>query len=314
MNNNTLVFAHLSDPHLSSLEHVRIRDLLNKRALGYLSWKRHRRREHLSEVLAALVCDLNLTRPDHVVVTGDLTHLGLPSEFRQVRQWLDTVGTPKNVTVVPGNHDAYVHTPWVRTFALWAPYMNSDIAPFSHPPSERTQTTFPSLRIRGPVAFIGLSTARPSAPFFATGSLGRKQLEDLGALLAETGRKALFRTVLIHHPPTSGTMSWRKRLTDRHALRSILAKHGVELVLHGHSHRSSLSQIDTRGGHTPVIGVPSASAIGLQSGRRAQYHIYQVTKHTESWNLRVDVRGYFPEDERFVSEAENELKVRLDEA
>lgn len=314
MSNNTLVFAHLSDPHLSSLEHVRIQDLLNKRVLGYLSWKRHRRREHLSEVLAALVCDLNLTRPDHVVVTGDLTHLGLPSEFRQVRRWLDTVGGPKDVTVVPGNHDAYVHTPWAQTFALWAPYMDSDMPASFHPSSQRTQTTFPSLRVRGQVAFIGLSTARPSAPFFATGSLGPKQLQHLGELLAETGRKALFRTVLIHHPPTSGTISWRKRLTDRHALRSILAKHGVELVLHGHSHRSSLSQIDTRGGRTPVIGVPSASAIGVRRGRRAQYHIYQVTKHAESWTVRLDVRGYSPGDERFVSEGGNELGMGLSKA
>jgi len=32
---------------------------------------------------------------------------------------------------------------------------------------------FPSLRVRREVALIGLSTARPSAPFLATGSLGR---------------------------------------------------------------------------------------------------------------------------------------------
>ena len=179
MNNNTLEFAHLSDPHLSSLEHVRIQDLLNKRAFGYLSWKRHRRREHLIEVLAALVCDLELTRPDHIVVTGDLTHLGLPSEFIQVRQWLETVGTPEDVTVVPGNHDAYVNTPWGQTFALWAPYMDSDASPSSHPSTQGAQAAFPSLRVRGPVAFIGLSTARPSAPFLAIGSLGEKQLQHL---------------------------------------------------------------------------------------------------------------------------------------
>ena len=33
-------FAQLSDPHLSSLEHVRARDLLKKLALGYLTRRR----------------------------------------------------------------------------------------------------------------------------------------------------------------------------------------------------------------------------------------------------------------------------------
>ena len=102
-----------------------------------------------------------------------------------------------------------------------------------------------------------------------------------------------------------------------HSLTSLqidLAKHGVELVLHGHSHRSSLSQIDTRRGRTPVIGVPSASAIGVRRGRRAQYHIYQVTKHAESWTVRLDVRGYSPGDERFISEGGNEFGMGLNNA
>ena len=66
-------FAQLSDPHLSSLEHVRARDLLNKRALGYLSWRRKRRFEHRPEVLAALQRDLSGIELDQLLVTGDLT-------------------------------------------------------------------------------------------------------------------------------------------------------------------------------------------------------------------------------------------------
>ncbi|RLA48224.1 MAG: metallophosphoesterase, partial [Gammaproteobacteria bacterium] len=43
-------FAQISDPHLSSLEGVHARDLLNKRVFGYLSWRRKRRFEHRAEV------------------------------------------------------------------------------------------------------------------------------------------------------------------------------------------------------------------------------------------------------------------------
>ena len=101
-----LYFAHLSDPHLTSLDGVRWRQLLNKRVLGYLSWRRRRRAEHRSEVLDVLLEDLGTTRPEHIVITGDLTHTGLPDEFHQARLWLDRLGAAERVTVVPGNHDA----------------------------------------------------------------------------------------------------------------------------------------------------------------------------------------------------------------
>jgi len=80
-----LYFAQLSDPHLTSLQHVRWQQLMNKRMLGYLSWHRKRRAEHRGEVLDALLCDLRRTRPEHILITGDLTHIGLPDEFRQAR-------------------------------------------------------------------------------------------------------------------------------------------------------------------------------------------------------------------------------------
>ena len=57
---------------------VRAADLFNKRALGYLSWRRKRRFEHRREVLEALQRDLRTVALDQLLVTGDLTHIGLP--------------------------------------------------------------------------------------------------------------------------------------------------------------------------------------------------------------------------------------------
>ena len=102
-------FAQISDPHLSSLEHVRARDLLNKRALGYLSWRRKRRFEHRPEVLDALARDLNIDELAQLLVTGDLTHIGLPSEFRQGKEWLQQLGAPQQVA----------STDRMRRFRIW---------------------------------------------------------------------------------------------------------------------------------------------------------------------------------------------------
>ena len=101
--------AHLSDPHLPPLPAPRLFDLAGKRALGYLNWTRNRHKFHRRDVLDALVADLEAQAPDHIAVTGDLVNLALEAEFAPARAWLrDASAPPDRVTVMPGNHDAYV--------------------------------------------------------------------------------------------------------------------------------------------------------------------------------------------------------------
>jgi 3',5'-cyclic AMP phosphodiesterase CpdA len=299
-------FAHLSDPHLTSLEHVRQRDLYSKRVLGYLSWRSRRREEHRQHVLEALLRDLGARGADHTVITGDLTHLGLPSECLEARVWLGRLGAPNDVTVVPGNHDMYAPDRWQETLAHWVPFMKADGVDAAA--SDR-YSVFPSLRVRGPVAFIGASSACPSAPFFATGRLGRRQLSALDELLERTGETALIRVLLIHHPPVGQVVGWRKRLRDAEPLRRILERRGVELILHGHAHRSTLETLVLDSAAVPVIGVPSASGIGLRPGRRAQYHLYRFEDRGGERSLSVEVRGYQHAEQAFVREGERTVPL-----
>ncbi len=303
-----LRFAHLSDPHLTTLEAVRWNQLLSKRVLGYLSWRRGRRAEHRSEVLDALVADMRGLHPQHIVVTGDLTHIGLPDEFRQARHWLERLGEGGDVTIVPGNHDAYARHTWSDTFALWEPWMRSD-ATTGQPSQDGDRPLFPSLRIRQGVAFIGLSSAVTTAPFLATGKLGAAQIERLKAVLRETGSQGLFRIVLLHHPAVGGAEKWRKRLTDTAALGEVLSEYGAELVLHGHSHRALQGHIQREGGDIPVFGIPSASAIGRKPGRAAQYYLYEVRSEGDKWRLDVQVRAYQPDRHLFTLAHEHHLSL-----
>ncbi len=288
-------FAQISDPHLSSLDAVRWRELCNKRVLGYLSWRRKRRFEHRAEVLDSLRQDLEECALDQLLVTGDLTHIGLPREFREARDWLQSLGDPGQVAVVPGNHDAYVAADWDATFALWRDYMGSDGGPAA------PGSLFPNLRVRGQIAFIGLSTACPKPPLLATGTAGAEQLERLPGLLLESARKRLFRVVYLHHSPLPGDERWRKRLTDAPALRDALVEHGAELVLHGHGHRASIATLETRHGPAPVVAVPSASALGLHGREPAQYNRYRVAGGNGDWRLQIESRRYARECARFVA-------------
>ena len=165
--------AHLSDWHTTSLEGCRWRDLASKRFLGWLSWRQRRRHHHRSEVLRALFKDLKRENPDHVAVTGDLTNVGLASEFEEAAQLLAELGPPSWVSLVPGNHDAYVPMPRSLTFDLWSEYMVSDdvleertsrSAAIAAP----TYDDFPTVRIRGPLALVGACSAVPT-PTSASG-------------------------------------------------------------------------------------------------------------------------------------------------
>lgn len=300
--------AHLSDPHLGAMPIPGLGQLAGKRAFGFLSWNLRRKAIHDGPVLPALVADLRQAAPDHVAVTGDVTNISLPKEFARAGGWLEGLGTPQDVTVVPGNHDAYVAVPWDQSLGHWSAFMagrrsdGQDRAPAD-------LEDFPFVRERDQVALIGVSTARPMPIRSAAGRIGETQLAALAGELAALGRRGLFRVVLIHHPPLGGEIHPRKRLLDAEALAAVVAEHGAELILHGHTHRSGLGRLPTPAGHAPVIGVPSASARPHKGKGHARYHLYRVARDGAGWKVEVEVRGVLPGLDGFHSEGRFSLAV-----
>lgn len=296
------VLAHLSDPHLGPLPRSGWRLLMNKRLSGYLSWTRNRIHIHRAEVLARLTEDLRAQSCDHIAVTGDLVNISLPEEFAAAARWLETVGSADRVTVVPGNHDAYVKIPWEKSLGLWASYMQG-VRTVGAPPTEPgSAADFPFLRRIGPLALIGASSAVPMPLFVAAGRLGHDQCLRLAALLRQAGDEGLFRVVLIHHPPFGGGAYKRKSLLDAQEFQAVIAEAGAELVLHGHTHVSGLGRIMTKAGPVPVIGVPSASAIRAGHKDPARYHLYTIARQSDSWSLEVEIRGFDASGDGFVRE------------
>jgi 3',5'-cyclic AMP phosphodiesterase CpdA len=274
--------AHLSDPHLPPLPTPKLRDLAGKRALGYLNWTRNRHKYHRRDVLDALVSDMQAQDPDHIAVTGDLVNLALEAEFGPARAWLESVGAPDRVTVIPGNHDAYVRVTAHRFGEVFGHYLDGNDAP-------RAGAAFPYLRRRGPLALISVSSAVPTAPLMATGRLGRTQLNALERVLAQLSAEQAFRVLLIHHPLRSNSRI--KRLTDSPKLRALLRQYGVELILHGHDHVHSTIWIEGPNGSIPAIGVPSASALAHGQYPAAAYNLFSIERDGGAWHCKQIVRG-----------------------
>lgn len=272
------VLAHLSDLHLAS--RPRLAELIGKRGLGFINWQRKRKYIHRPEIADAIVRDLKGLAPDHIAMTGDLVNLSLDDEYRRARAWLDALGPPHAVTVVPGNHDVYVRAVVPSPAAHWGDYMRGDDG----------REGFPFVRRRGDVALIALSTAIPTGPFMATGRLGERQLAELADTLDRT--RGLFRIVMIHHPPLSPAKRYLRRLTDAAGLRRVLAEHGAELLVHGHDHRRALVWLNgPDGSKIPAAGVPSVSARaphGDEDG--AGYTIFRIDGGKGAWRCEMIAR------------------------
>jgi len=236
-------------------------------------------------------------------VTGDLVNISLPQEFENAARWLYQLGPAHKVTVIPGNHDSYVAVGNDEGIGRWRDYM-TDLAwerAEGAPPTD----SFPFVRRIGQLALIGLSSAVPTPPFFASGTLGPAQLKALRGILAQLGNDGAFRVVLIHHPPLFGKGHRRKALTDAREFGEIVRAAGAELILHGHMHMATLGHI----GETPVIGVPSASALRWHHKDAAAYNVYRIRQAEENWKITVEIRGLSTDQDRFAPSGGFELTI-----
>lgn len=275
--------AHLTDLHTTAPA-IAPGEWTPKRALGLLSWHLRRRDEHRPEILAAAVADLRAEAVDHVAITGDLTNLGTAAEVDAALEWLHRLGTPAEVSLVPGNHDAYaIGSQGPAGWQRWAPYIGSD---------EARASLFPAVRRRGPLALVGVSSVHPTPIFLAGGSVGEEQAAALEKTLATLGAEGWCRVVLIHHPPVEAGQARRRRLRDPEVVREAIARAGAELVLHGHTHREHFATLPGPRGPVPVVGGRSASARGRKPEKRASYHLFRIERTKDGWVIGLDVRGF----------------------
>jgi 3',5'-cyclic AMP phosphodiesterase CpdA len=277
--------AHISDVHLGPLPRLTIGELLSKRITGFINWHRNRRKHMFTNALDMILEDIDRQAPDHLAITGDLVNLGTGFEVRAVARWLDTVGNPKDVSVVPGNHDAYVRGSIKKAIAAWKPYLTGDDGAIS---GVEPDQPFPYIRRRGPIALIGCSTSIATPPFSATGYFGPGQARETARLLKQAGDEGLFRVVMIHHPPIRGAAASHKRMFGIRRFKAAVSVGGAELVLHGHTHLDTINWIKTSKGDIPVVGIASASQGPGGKKPPAAYNLFEISGEPGNWNLSLE--------------------------
>ena len=294
--------AHFSDLHVLALEGVGFARYMNKRLTGAVNlalrrapldelsgaWraaaervpKRLRKKDfHRTEYVRTVAREVARSRIDHVVITGDVTNLALEPEFLAARTILEGelhLG-PSEVSLVPGTHDLYTRGALrdKRFTQYFAEYTHSDL----DVGVDVGAGHFPYVKLRGPVAVIGLCSAVPKPAFIASGELGRGQLDALSRALEHDEVKKRTPVVLVHHPPVgprSAIDMLTKGLRDGAELRERLQPVRRGLVLHGHLHKRIQSALPTAAGEMLVVGATSASLHHEHAARMSGFNVYEL--------------------------------------
>jgi 3',5'-cyclic AMP phosphodiesterase CpdA len=158
------------------------------------------------------------SRPDAVLITGDLTNDGDAAVWAELMAVLGRLEAP--IYPLPGNHDD-------------RELMRAAFAPLGLFPNEGSLRFAVDL---GPVRLVGLDSLIAGAP---GGRLGAEQLAWLDATLGEVPDRPTL--VALHPPPFASGIDHMDAmmLEDGAALAAVIGRHPqVARVLCGHVHRS----------------------------------------------------------------------------
>jgi 3',5'-cyclic AMP phosphodiesterase CpdA len=177
---------------------------------------------HQAEVSRGLLELVAERGPDLVVVAGDLTQRAKPAQFRQAREWVDSMAAP--VLAVPGNHDVPMYRFWERLFVPFGAY-RKHYDPDLEPVYED-----------GEMFVLGINSAHNWT--IKDGRVSRRRIDEVEARFAAAPPGKL-RVAVVHHElipaPRFGS---QKVLANAEPLVAALDRAGVRLVLSGHLHQA----------------------------------------------------------------------------
>jgi 3',5'-cyclic AMP phosphodiesterase CpdA len=183
------------------------------------------------------------TRPDCVLLTGDLTDRGEPDAYAVLRETLSRLPMP--IYAIPGNHDSRETMRQAFADRAWMP-------------------TGPGSRISyevdlGAFRLLALDSLVEGKDY---GMLGVDQLDWLRQRLAAARTARVL--LMVHHPPINSGVAVMDamKLRDAAAFGDIVAAHpNIERILCGHMHRSMHSR--WRG---TVVSIPFSTVEQIHLG------------------------------------------------
>jgi 3',5'-cyclic AMP phosphodiesterase CpdA len=226
------------------------------------------------EVVEGLVAELAALGPDLVVVSGDLTQRARRKQFAEAVAFLERLPRPQ--LVVPGNHDIPlfdVLRRFVSPLGRYRRYLRAE--------------RFPAYD-DGTLAVLGMCTARRY--LWKDGSVDPSQLEAVHHAFADKRDRAL-RVLVTHHPLVPRPGADQPAIVTRGPqATAAAAAAGVDLLLAGHLHQGSISDVRTAtGAGRSVIVAQAGTAVSVR--RRHEPNSYNVVT-LDGDRLAIAVRAW----------------------
>ena len=209
------------------------------------------------EIFEKVIDEINLLKPDAVVITGDLTNEGLVEQYEKCKKMISQINVEK-IIAISGNHD-YRNTGYLL-FKKYFPFKTEN-------------------DLGNDVILITLNSTRPDRD---DGEVGHKQTLWLEHTLKKYENK--FKIVAMHHHLIGIPDTGSDRLTVIDAgdvLRTVLDSN-VSLVLCGHKHRPWLWDFNT-------LSIANAGTTSSERVRGFFENSYNIV-NIENGTFRVDLK------------------------
>jgi 3',5'-cyclic-AMP phosphodiesterase len=221
--------AHLSDVHMLDA-HTRRSSARYRLATKMVSMGRSVDPRDRAKKLARALAAAKASGADHVVISGDLTEIGDPSEFEHLAGVLHDARLPAGgVTLVPGNHDAYTSP------SAWRRALTGPLRPFASASAEEPGKVVE----RGGVVFLPIDTSRFQSIARSGGQFTRDAARAVERRVDDPAFRDKTLVLVLHHPPINRAAAWQwiDGLRGCAQILDLLARRPRVQLLHGHLHK-----------------------------------------------------------------------------
>lgn len=235
-------------------------------------------------------------RPDVLAVSGDLVEHATTKEFKQARDFLQSL--PKPQVVVPGNHDLPFYNLWLRAvegLRKFRTYITDDPTP-----------TY----VNEHVAVIGFESAHHFP--VKGGKITEQQLDSIVERFSALP-DSLLRVLVTHHPFDLPQPANKRSLIghSRHAVMRLAPV--IDVLLAGHIHISSSGSTSSRyktGGKAMVFVQAGTAVSNRHKGEANSFNVLRTGRLAEGEKqVQIDRYVWEQQQSRFVCQRSREFHL-----
>ncbi|HHF0523812.1 TPA: metallophosphoesterase family protein [Legionella anisa] len=210
---------------------------------------------HNPMIIESLLEDLNLLKPDVIIISGDLTQRAQPKQYKQLLEFLQHL--TMSLLIVPGNHDIPFDNPigrFLYPFKRYNDYISAQL-----------EVSFNNKEVN----ILGVNSANPYQ--VKDGRLSQKTLGRIKNHFSSTSKQL---NILFFHHHLKYFSGMHHPLNNAEKFINYLKESPIHIVCTGHLHYANLTLITkNQGDQCALLHAGSTSCLRTKDGKNSYYSI-----------------------------------------